>query len=85
MRCLLPDMSGAGAGEPAPPRAATQADVGCSERERFLLELEFVQCLASPAYLHWLAQTRRFDDPAFVAYLRYLRYWQTPPYTKYIL
>jgi hypothetical protein len=32
------------------------------ERARFELELEFVQCLASPAYLHFLATYRDDDD-----------------------
>ncbi|KAG6428862.1 hypothetical protein SASPL_106901 [Salvia splendens] len=27
-------------------------------RQRFLLELEFVQCLANPTYIHYLAQNR---------------------------
>ena len=27
-------------------------ETGCSEEERFRLEMEFVQCLANPDYLH---------------------------------
>ncbi|PQM41553.1 mediator of RNA polymerase II transcription subunit 31 [Prunus yedoensis var. nudiflora] len=30
-------------------------------RQRFLLELEFVQCLANPTYIHYLAQNRYFE------------------------
>ena len=37
---------------PAPKRQATPAELGCTEDERFLLELEFVQCLSSPQYLN---------------------------------
>jgi mediator of RNA polymerase II transcription subunit 31 len=50
---------------------------------RFELELEFVQSLASPAYLHYLSQSL-FSDPTFIDYLRYLRYWKKPEYAKYI-
>ncbi|EGF81674.1 hypothetical protein BATDEDRAFT_6522, partial [Batrachochytrium dendrobatidis JAM81] len=51
---------------------------------RFQLELEFVQCLANPAYLQYLAQQRHFDNPALINYLAYLKYWQKPEYAKYI-
>eukprot|EP01018_Ginkgo_biloba_P012832 Gb_00272 [translate_table: standard] len=54
-------------------------------RQRFLLELEFVQCLANPAYINYLAQNRFFDDEAFVGYLKYLLYWQRPEYIKFIM
>ncbi|KAH7659235.1 mediator of RNA polymerase II transcription subunit 31 protein [Dioscorea alata] len=54
-------------------------------RQRFLLELEFVQCLANPMYIHYLAQNRYFEDEAFIGYLKYLQYWQKPEYVKYIM
>ncbi|KAJ8772383.1 hypothetical protein K2173_027560 [Erythroxylum novogranatense] len=54
-------------------------------RQRFLLELEFVQCLANPIYIHYLAQNRYFEDEAFIGYLKYLQYWQRPEYIKYIM
>lgn len=54
-------------------------------RQRFLLELEFVQCLANPTYIHYLAQNRYFEDEAFIGYLKYLQYWQQPEYTKFIM
>eukprot|EP00246_Nothoceros_aenigmaticus_P000463 TRINITY_DN10698_c0_g1_i2.p1 TRINITY_DN10698_c0_g1~~TRINITY_DN10698_c0_g1_i2.p1 ORF type:complete len:174 (+),score=23.35 TRINITY_DN10698_c0_g1_i2:52-573(+) len=54
-------------------------------RQRFLLELEFVQCLANPTYIHYLAQNRYFDDEAFVNYLKYLQYFQRPEYAKFIV
>ncbi|KAL9678442.1 hypothetical protein QQ045_016286 [Rhodiola kirilowii] len=47
-------------------------------RQRFLLELEFVQCLANPTYIHYLAQNRFFEDEAFIGYLKYLQYWHRP-------
>uniref|UniRef100_A0A0E0AG47 Mediator of RNA polymerase II transcription subunit 31 n=1 Tax=Oryza glumipatula TaxID=40148 RepID=A0A0E0AG47_9ORYZ len=54
-------------------------------RPRFLLELEFIQCLANPTYIHYLAQNRYFEDEAFIGYLKYLKYWQRPEYIKYIM
>ena len=53
------------------------------ERRRFEAELEFVQGLANPYYLHALA-LQHFHSPAFLGYLRYLRYWKQPEYAKYI-
>ncbi|KAG5183544.1 SOH1-domain-containing protein [Tribonema minus] len=67
---------------PAPPTTAAAEDVGA---QRFEVELEFVQCLASPEYLHFLAQQRYFDDPAFMAFLQYLTYWRRPQYAKYLM
>lgn len=54
------------------------------ERVRFEAELEFVQSLANPEYLHFLAQNRYFDDPQFVDYLEYLQYWREPPYCLHL-
>ncbi|KAF2264903.1 SOH1-domain-containing protein [Lojkania enalia] len=51
---------------------------------RFELELEFVQCLANPAYLNYLAQQKMLDKPEFVAYLGYLQYFKDPKYAKYL-
>ena len=61
---------------------------------RFELELEFLQALASPAYLHFLATSRVEDgrdillvnDPAFRAYLKYLRTtWSQPAYARFLV
>jgi mediator of RNA polymerase II transcription subunit 31 len=52
--------------------------------KRFELELEFIQCLASPAYLHHLATTGILQETAFLDFLRYLQYWKLPEYVKYI-
>lgn len=63
--------------------AASSQDADANQR-RFEEELEFVQALANPEYLHYLAQNRFFDDPAFVEYLDYLQYWRDQPYCLYI-
>eukprot|EP00877_Chromochloris_zofingiensis_P011547 jgi/Chrzof1/6646/Cz19g04060.t1 len=70
--------------EEAGPRPFTEADIGCDDKTRFTLELEFMQCLANPKYLNWLAQNQYFEDPAFIQYLEYLNYWRQPEYVKYI-
>jgi mediator of RNA polymerase II transcription subunit 31 len=54
------------------------------DRDRFELELEFVQCLASPAYLHYLATSGILYQSTFLDFLRYLRYWKLPQYAKYL-
>lgn len=51
---------------------------------RFELELEFVQCLASPAYLHHLATTGILAEPSFLKFLEYLQYWKKPEYARLI-
>ena len=55
-----------------------------SDNERFQLDLELVQCLANSEYISWLAQTKRFEDPAFLKYLEYLQYFQRPEYSQFI-
>ena len=55
------------------------------EEKRFILELEFVQCLANPQYLQHLAQNGFFEQQDFINYLKYLCYWQTREYSKYII
>jgi mediator of RNA polymerase II transcription subunit 31 len=72
--------------------SATTAAQALPEK-RFELELEFVQALASPAYLHFLATSRVDDssgglllqDPAFQSYLKYLfQTWTMPEYSRYL-
>uniref|UniRef100_A0A7S2XM67 Mediator of RNA polymerase II transcription subunit 31 n=1 Tax=Attheya septentrionalis TaxID=420275 RepID=A0A7S2XM67_9STRA len=53
-------------------------------KNRFELELEFLQSLASPAYVHHLATSGILQSPSFIAFLRYLQYWKRPEYAKYI-
>jgi len=55
------------------------------DETRFTLELEFVQCLANADYLHWLALNRYLEDPAFLAFLRYLHYWRQPKYARFLV
>jgi hypothetical protein len=47
-------------------------------------QLEFVQSLASPAYLHYLATSGILYQSSFLDFLRYLRYWKRPEYAKYL-
>jgi len=54
-------------------------------RARFELELEFVQALANPFYLHSLAQQGILNQPVFVNYLDYLQYWKQKDYARFIL
>ncbi|KAF9414439.1 Mediator of RNA polymerase II transcription subunit 31 [Entomortierella beljakovae] len=53
--------------------------------KRFQIELEFVQCLSNPWYLHHLAQQQYFNQDSFVRYLDYLQYFRKPEYAKYII
>lgn len=55
-----------------------------AQRLRFQVELEFVQCLANPNYLNFLAQRDYFKDPALINYLKYLQYWKEPEYARYL-
>jgi len=55
-----------------------------TDKTRFEVELEFVQCLCNPNYLNFLAQRGFFDDSAFVNYLKYLLYWKSPEYAKFL-
>jgi mediator of RNA polymerase II transcription subunit 31 len=59
-------------------------DPRSTNRARFELELEFVQSLANPFYLHSLAQQNILDSPAFVNFLAYLTYWQEKEYARFI-
>jgi mediator of RNA polymerase II transcription subunit 31 len=61
-------------------------------KNRFELELEFVQMLASPAYVHYLATNPSsddhnwLDDPEFIEYLRYLlKTWSRPEYNRFLV
>ncbi|KAL7534914.1 hypothetical protein ACHAWF_004990 [Thalassiosira exigua] len=65
--------------------AATTASQLPLPPNRFELELEFVQSLASPAYLHYLATSGIMYQSSFLDFLRYLRYWKRPEYAKYLL
>ncbi|KAG6857771.1 hypothetical protein H0H87_004187 [Tephrocybe sp. NHM501043] len=53
-------------------------------RARFELELEFVQSLANPFYLHSLAQQNILEQPAFINFLSYLQYFKEKDYARFI-
>ncbi|WWC88316.1 uncharacterized protein L201_003224 [Kwoniella dendrophila CBS 6074] len=52
---------------------------------RFQAELEFIQCLSNPQYLHSLATQGYFAKETFINYLNYLQYWRKPEYVKFIM
>ncbi len=62
-----------------PPSRAPSLHVAVSLTVR-----QFVQSLANPSYLNYLASRKFLANPAFVAYLDYLQYWTRPPYLKYL-
>ncbi|KAG0335570.1 hypothetical protein BG004_008399 [Podila humilis] len=73
-------------GTPAqPPLASMQTEDEYEQLKRFQIELEFVQCLANPWYLHNLAQQQYFSQEPFVRYLDYLQYFRRPEYAKFII
>ena len=43
------------------------------EKTRFIAELEFVQCLANPNYICFLAQNGYFKKQEFINYMEYLK------------
>ncbi|PNH11703.1 Mediator of RNA polymerase II transcription subunit 31 [Tetrabaena socialis] len=68
----------------APRRTYSDAEIGISGGERFALELEFIQCLANPLYINWLATKQYLENQSFINYLKYLQYWKQPAYARYI-
>ncbi|ORX56177.1 mediator of RNA polymerase II transcription subunit 31 [Hesseltinella vesiculosa] len=55
------------------------------EKNRFQIELEFIQCLSNPWYLNNLAQQQFLKDPEFINYLDYLQYWKQPEYARFVM
>ena len=54
--------------------------------KRFVIELEFVQLLADPKYLQFLAKQAYLSQPAFLRYLAYLyATWTAPEYVTHLL
>jgi len=72
------------ASAPAQSPQVTTEDPRAANQEKFELELEFVQSLANPYYLHSLAQQNILDQPAFINYLEYLLYWKEKDYARFI-
>ncbi|TRY69994.1 hypothetical protein TCAL_02817 [Tigriopus californicus] len=66
------------------PSPAIYSEADEKQRIRFQIELEFVQCLGNPNYLHFLAQRGYFKQPKFIQYLKYLQYWKEPRYVQFI-
>ncbi|VDN29766.1 unnamed protein product [Gongylonema pulchrum] len=52
------------------------------QKKRFEIECEFVQSLANPHYLNFLAQRGYFKEPYFINYLKYLLYWKRQEYAR---
>ncbi|ODN74074.1 hypothetical protein L202_07541 [Cryptococcus amylolentus CBS 6039] len=75
----------------APPPLPDGSDAPARSPERhanivkFQSELEFVQCLAHPQYLHELHIQGYLAKPEFLNYLRYLEYWREPDYVRFII
>ncbi|KAJ3867950.1 SOH1-domain-containing protein [Lentinula novae-zelandiae] len=67
---------------PAP--ATPSTDPEAANRARFELELEFVQALANPFYLHSLAQQNILEQPTFINFLKYLLYFKEKDCARFI-
>jgi len=59
-------------------------DPKAANRARFELELEFVQALANPFYIHSLAQQNILEQQTFINFLDYLMYWKEKDYARFI-
>ena len=66
------------------PTTPPSSDPRTINRARFELELEFVQSLANPFYLHSLAQQNILEQPAFINFLKYLLYFKEKDYARFI-
>jgi mediator of RNA polymerase II transcription subunit 31 len=64
--------------------ASPSSDPRTINRARFELELEFIQSLANPFYLHSLAQQNILERPAFINFLKYLLYFKEKDYARFI-
>lgn len=94
---LTGELLGAGFAEPEtarpvaadPPKSSGSCvrlqDLAQDRSRRFAEELEFVQCLANPSYVQWLATEGFFREPGFQRFLEYLTYWRRPQYVRYIV
>ncbi|GFE52891.1 mediator of RNA polymerase II transcription subunit 31 [Babesia ovis] len=65
-------------------KTSAMIDAENNDQIRFEAELEFVQCLANPHYLHFLSKAGYFEDQRFRAYIVYLQYFRQPEYIKYV-
>ena len=55
-----------------------------NNKKRFEYELDFLQSLANPYYIKYLAQNKYFRNKSMIHFLEYLQYWKQTPYIKYI-
>ena len=62
----------------------SESEARAANRARFETELEFVQALANPFYLHSLAQQNILSQPVFVNFLNYLLYWKEKDYARFL-
>jgi mediator of RNA polymerase II transcription subunit 31 len=68
-----------------PVKKDSSSHVTKKEALRFEVELEFVQCLANPDYIHHLALKGTLDDVKFIKYLKYMQdTWTKPEYSRFL-
>lgn len=64
--------------------ASDKSDPKAANRAKFELELEFLQALANPFYLHSLAQQNYLEQPSFINFLEYLLYFKEKDYARFV-
>lgn len=64
--------------------APDKSDPKAANRAKFELELEFLQALANPFYLHSLAQQNYLEQPSFINFLEYLLYFKEKDYARFV-
>ena len=62
----------------------TRSTSELDNKTRFEYELDFLQSLANPHYIKYLATHKHLRNPALINFLKYLQYWKQPNYIKYI-
>ena len=62
----------------------TRSTKELDNKTRFEYELDFLQSLANPYYIQYLASRKHLQNPALIHFLKYLQYWKQPQYIKYI-
>ena len=55
-----------------------------SELLRLVQDIEFLQLLTNPNYLHYLSNNGYFQDNQFINYLKYLSYLNNPKFKRFI-
>ncbi|GIX61875.1 SOH1-like protein [Babesia caballi] len=78
------DPSDAAPAAPEDVKTTAMIEAENDDQVRFEAELEFVQCLGNPHYLHYLSKEGYFEDERFRAYIIYLQYFRRPEYVKYV-